>query len=123
MFSNFFFENFAAYKRTWKNIVQPDMVHMTVWRMRIACYIPKATNTHSECVMLIAFPLQQWLFMNATQCYIRLHCMSCYYYYYCYCYFFSTLNFCLQYSITTSLFQICFCSNITYFFVPNNTSL
>ena len=30
-------------------------------RMRIACWAPKATNTHSEYVILIAFPLQQWL--------------------------------------------------------------
>ena len=30
-------------------------------RMRIACLIPKATNTHSEYVTLIAVPLQQWL--------------------------------------------------------------
>ena len=34
---------------------------MTKWRMRIACWIPKATDIHSECVILIAFPLQQWL--------------------------------------------------------------
>ena len=34
---------------------------MTIRRMRIACWIPKATNTQSEYVMLIAFPLQQWL--------------------------------------------------------------
>jgi hypothetical protein len=30
-------------------------------RMRIACWIPKATNTHSEYVTLIAFPWLQWL--------------------------------------------------------------
>jgi len=30
-------------------------------RMRIVCWIPKATNTHSEYVTLIAFPHQQWL--------------------------------------------------------------
>jgi hypothetical protein len=30
-------------------------------RMRIACWIPKATNTHSEYVILIAGPMQQWL--------------------------------------------------------------
>jgi len=30
-------------------------------RMPFACWITKATNTHSECVILIAFPLQQWL--------------------------------------------------------------
>ena len=34
---------------------------MTIWRMRIVCWITKATNTHSEYVILITFPLQQWL--------------------------------------------------------------
>jgi len=29
--------------------------------MRIAYWIPKATNIHSEYVILIAFLLQQWL--------------------------------------------------------------
>jgi hypothetical protein len=32
-----------------------------IWRMNIACWMPKATNTHSEHVILIAFPQQQWL--------------------------------------------------------------
>ena len=30
-------------------------------RMPFACWITKATNTHSEYVIFIAFPLQQWL--------------------------------------------------------------
>ena len=34
---------------------------MALWRMRVACWIPKAADTHSKCVTLIAFPLQQWL--------------------------------------------------------------
>jgi len=34
---------------------------ITVWRMRFACWIPKATKTHSEYVILIAYPRQQWL--------------------------------------------------------------
>jgi hypothetical protein len=29
-------------------------------RMRFACWITKATDTHSEYVILIAFPRQQW---------------------------------------------------------------
>ena len=29
--------------------------------MRVLCWIAKATNTHSEYVIIIAFPLQQWL--------------------------------------------------------------
>jgi len=45
----------------WENIVQPDRPQLKTWRMRIACWIPKATNTHSKYVTLIAFPLQQWL--------------------------------------------------------------
>jgi hypothetical protein len=34
---------------------------MTIWRIRIARYVPKATNTHSQYVILIAFQQQQWL--------------------------------------------------------------
>ena len=34
---------------------------MTTWHMRFAGWKPKATNTHSKYVVLIAFPLQQWL--------------------------------------------------------------
>jgi len=39
----------------WKNKVQPDYSEMTIWRMRIWCWIPKATDTHSEFLILIAF--------------------------------------------------------------------
>jgi len=45
----------------WKNTVQPEIPQMTIWRMPIACWIPKATNTYSQYVILIAFLLQQWL--------------------------------------------------------------
>jgi hypothetical protein len=34
---------------------------MTIWRVRIACWIPKATNTHSEHVIIIVFLLLQLL--------------------------------------------------------------
>ena len=44
----FFPENRAVYEITWKNIAEPDRPQMTIWRMRIACWISKATNTHSE---------------------------------------------------------------------------
>ena len=37
------------------------MQQIIVWRMRIACWIPKTTNTHSQYVTLIAFVLQQRL--------------------------------------------------------------
>ena len=50
----------------WKNVVEPDRTRMTTWRMRVACRIPKTTNTHSEYVIPIAFPLQQWLHERAS---------------------------------------------------------
>jgi hypothetical protein len=56
----FFFENCTVYEIMCKNIVEPDRPQMTIWRMRIAYWIPKATEAHSEYVIFIAFPLQQW---------------------------------------------------------------
>ena len=38
----------------------PGGSHMTIWRMRVACCIPKATNTRSELVVLTPFPLKLW---------------------------------------------------------------
>jgi hypothetical protein len=40
-------------------MVEPNRPQMTRWRMRIACWIPKATNTHLKHEMLIAMPLQE----------------------------------------------------------------
>jgi hypothetical protein len=34
---------------------------VTIWPMCIAWWIPKATNTNSEYVILIVFPMHQWL--------------------------------------------------------------
>jgi len=61
----YFFLNRAVYGIEWKNIVEPDRPQMTIWCMPIAYWIPKSTNTHPEYVMLIAFPLQQWLHEHA----------------------------------------------------------
>jgi len=38
----------------------------TTRRMRIASWIPKPTNTHSEYVTLIVFPMQQWLIVGVS---------------------------------------------------------
>jgi hypothetical protein len=34
---------------------------MTIWRMKIAFWITKATHIHSQYVIRNAFPLHQWL--------------------------------------------------------------
>jgi hypothetical protein len=39
---------------------------MTIRRMHVAGWIPKATNTQSEYLILTAFPLQQWLHKRAS---------------------------------------------------------
>ena len=52
----FFSENRTFYEIMWKNIAERGRPQMTIWRMRIACWIPKATDAHSEYVILIAFP-------------------------------------------------------------------
>ena len=37
-----------------------------IWHIRVACWIPKARNTPSECVILIAILLQPWLHERAS---------------------------------------------------------
>ena len=44
----------------WKNVIELGIPQMTIWRMRIACWIPKATNIHSEHVIIVYFQQQQW---------------------------------------------------------------
>jgi len=51
-----FLENRAVYEIMWENIVERGREQMTTWRMRIACWIPEVTDTHSDYVILIAFP-------------------------------------------------------------------
>jgi hypothetical protein len=60
-FKYVFFENFSFYEIMWKNVVQTHRPQTTIWRMSIAYWITKATNTHSQYAILISLPLQQWL--------------------------------------------------------------
>jgi hypothetical protein len=72
----FFFENSAVYEIIRKNIVEPGRPKMTIWRMRIVCWITKATNTLSEYVILVSFPLQQWLQESTSLfCYTYIDCL------------------------------------------------
>jgi len=74
-----FFRKSRVYEIIWKNIVERSRPQMTIWLMRIACWITEATNTHSECVILIAFLLQQWLRERASTLrytYIGLSCRT-----------------------------------------------
>jgi hypothetical protein len=54
---NIFVENRAVSEIMWKSTIERSRPQMTIWRMYITCWIPKATDTLTGCVTLIAFPL------------------------------------------------------------------
>jgi len=60
-------------------MVVPVKPQMKTWRMLISRWVPKATDTHSENVILV-FPLLrvQWLQEHAWALHLYVHCMSCY---------------------------------------------
>ena len=67
----------------WKDTVEPGRPQMTLWRMRITCCIPKATNTLSESVILIDFPLPQWLHVRASVlCYTCIACCVSFFFFF-----------------------------------------
>ena len=67
-----FFLNRGVYEIRWKDIVELERPQLTLWRMRIACWITEATHTHThththtEYVMPIAFRRQQWLLERSS---------------------------------------------------------
>ena len=76
MFIDYFSENRAVYEIMWNNIVQPDRPQMTIWRMRLVCWITKATNGHSEYVILTAFLRHQSMNGHTSiLCYTYIVCL------------------------------------------------
>jgi hypothetical protein len=66
-FNNFFPENGAVYEIMWKNMITAGQAtDDRVWRMRFACWLIKATNTHSEYVILIVFPHSPHFYVTRT---------------------------------------------------------
>ena len=48
----------------------------TIWRMRIGCRMTKATDRNSDYVILLSFPLQQWLHERGSMlCYTYIACL------------------------------------------------
>ena len=50
-------------------------------RLHIACWITKTTDTHSEYVILIAFPLQEWLREWPSTVYVKTYIPSTAYFF------------------------------------------
>ena len=66
MFSNRFLKIVSLMRKRGKNILERGRPQMTIWRVRIACWIRKATNTQSQYVIIIALPQKQWLHERAS---------------------------------------------------------
>ena len=69
--THFTFNNFSENRAVYEimiNIFRVGQVKddKIIQRMLIACRIPMATGTHSEYVILIVMPLQQWLHESAS---------------------------------------------------------
>jgi hypothetical protein len=64
-------------------------------RMRTACWVTKATYTHSEYAILTSFPRQQWLRERALMLRLYGHCVS----------LFSVVMFYLAYTVLNAELQ------------------
>jgi hypothetical protein len=68
MFSNIFFSRILLHTRYAEKYCRSGQAAdgNIIWRMSFQCWITKDTNTHSEYVVLISFPQQQWLHKHAS---------------------------------------------------------
>jgi hypothetical protein len=77
MSNNVFPENRAVYNVEKYVRARQATDDNIIRRMRFACWITKATDTHSECVILIAFPQHKWLRERASVLQLYVHCLYC----------------------------------------------
>jgi len=74
----FYRKSFRLWGNVEKIMVERRMPQMTVWRKRIAWWITKATNTHSQYVILFCFSTKTtvtWTLLDVT---LYVHCLYCY---------------------------------------------
>jgi hypothetical protein len=77
-FKYFFWKSYLL----WVNVEQYGTARQatddnTIRRMRFACWMIKATDTHPKYAILIAFPQQQWICERTTMLHLYLYCLSC----------------------------------------------
>jgi hypothetical protein len=73
------FDNRADCEVMWENMVDPHRQPMTIWHMRIVCWVTKAEDTHSEYIVsyLLLFLCNNGC-TNVPQCYVIRTLLSCY---------------------------------------------
>jgi hypothetical protein len=79
----FFSESHTIYEIMCKNVLQPDRPQLTTYSKVPVRWITNVTHTnthmhtHSKYVILIAFPLQQWLHESASMLRLYVHWLFC----------------------------------------------
>jgi len=72
-------ENRAVYEIMWKKIVARGRAQMAIWRMRIACWMTKATHTRARkdtYTHNMQYLLQKFLPERALMLRLYVHCLS-----------------------------------------------
>ena len=72
-----FFDKRAVYEKMCKNIVERVRSQMTIWRMPIPCWMPKATNIHKMC-NTHCFCTAKIVVRTCLNVALYVHCMFCY---------------------------------------------
>ena len=81
----YFMFNFFLFRKScllWDNVQKCGTVRQAtdgniIWCMRISCWINKATDKHTDYVVLIIFSIKKNSYANAPQRYVTVHCLSC----------------------------------------------
>jgi len=61
----------------WENIAEGILPQMTTWRMRMACWIPKATHTHNQHMYYVLLLHCNNGWKNVFSLMFYMSCLSC----------------------------------------------
>jgi hypothetical protein len=59
-------------------MVEPGRPKITIWSIRVACWVTKAINIHSEYVILIVFSTAKMIRRTRPRVTLHVICLSCF---------------------------------------------
>ena len=63
--------------KTWRNMEERDKPQITIWRISIACWIPKTTNAHVSICNTYRFSTESMDGRKSLSVTWYMHCLSC----------------------------------------------
>jgi len=75
--NNFFPENRTVCEIMWKNMVEPDRPKMTIWRMRVACWIIKPYIHTLRICNIYCFSTATVVTRTPLSIMLQVRCLSC----------------------------------------------